>query len=164
MFIGGTDANAETPILWLPHAKSWLFGKDSDAGRDWGQEEMEMTEDEMAGWHHQLNGHEFGWTPRVGNGQGSLACCNSWDCKESDTTELNWTELNGFFMYGLWAKNGLIFLKFVKKKQNKTGRVCSTKLKILPIWPFAKNVCWLHSILFYSILFCFILFYPISAF
>ena len=92
VFTGRTDVEAETPILWPPHAKSWLIGKDS--GRDWGQEEKGMTEDEMAGWHHRLNGHEFGWTPGVGDGQGGLACCNSWGCKGSDTTErLNWTEL-----------------------------------------------------------------------
>ena len=78
----------------LTHAKSWLIGKHSDAGRDWGQEEKGTTEDEMAGWHHQLNGHEFEWTPGVGDGQGGLACCNSWGQKELDTTEwLNWTEL-----------------------------------------------------------------------
>jgi len=91
VFIGGTDAKAETPILWPPHAKSWLIGKDSDAGRDWGQEEKEMTEDEMAGWHHQLDGHEFEWTPGVGDGQGGLVCCNSRGHKELGTTErLNW--------------------------------------------------------------------------
>ena len=78
-----------------PHAKSWLIGKDSDAGRDWGQEEKRTTEDEMAGWHHWLDGRGFGWTPGAGDGQGGLACCNSWGHKESDTTErLNWTELN----------------------------------------------------------------------
>ena len=94
VFFGRTDAKAGTPILWLPHAKSWLIGKDSDAGKDWGQEEKGMTEDEMAGWHHGLNGREFEWTPGVGDGQRGLACCDSWDCKESDTTEqLNWTEL-----------------------------------------------------------------------
>ena len=94
VFVGRTDAKAETPILWPPHAKSWLTGKDSDAGRDWGQEEKGTTEDEMAGWHHRLDGHEFGWTPGVGDGQGGLVCCNSWGHKESDTTErLNWTEL-----------------------------------------------------------------------
>ena len=93
VFFGRTDAKAETPILWPPHEKSWLIGKDSDAGRDWGQEEKGMTEDEMAGWHHRLGGHEFEWTPGVGVGQGGLACCNSWGHKESDTTEqLNWTE------------------------------------------------------------------------
>jgi len=93
IFIGRTDAEAETPILWPPHAKSWLIGKDSDAGRDWGQEEKRTTEDELVGWHHQLDGHEFEWTPRVGDGQGGLACCDSWGRKESDTTErLNSTE------------------------------------------------------------------------
>ena len=77
-----------------PHAKSWLFGKDSNAGRDWGQEEKGTTEGEMAGWHHWLDGRESGSTPGVGDGQGGLACCNSWGRKESDTTErLNWTEL-----------------------------------------------------------------------
>ena len=95
VFTGSTEAEAETPILWLPHVKSWLIGKDPDAGRDWGQEEKEMTENEMAGWHHWLNGHEFEWTLRIGDGQGGLACCDSWGHKESDTTErLNWTELN----------------------------------------------------------------------
>ena len=94
VFFRRNDAKAETPILGPPHAKSWLIGKDSDAGRDWGQEEKATTEDEMVGWHHQLYGHEFEWTPGVGDGQGGLACCNSWGRKESDTTEhLNWTEL-----------------------------------------------------------------------
>ena len=94
-FFGRNDAEAETPVLWPPHAKSWLIGRDSDAGRDWGQEEKGMTEDEMAGWHHRLNGCESEWTPGDGDGQGGLVCCNSWGRKESDTTErLNWTELN----------------------------------------------------------------------
>ena len=92
-FFGGNDAEAETPVLWPPHAKKWLIGKDSDAGRDWGQEEKGTTEDKMAGWHHWLNGHESEWTPGVGDGQGGLACCDSWGRKESDTTEqLNSTE------------------------------------------------------------------------
>ena len=86
IFIGRTDAEAETPVLWPPHAKSWLNGKDSDAGRDWGQEEKGKTEDEMAGWRHWLDGSESEWTPGVGDGQGGLACCNSWGHKESDTT------------------------------------------------------------------------------
>ena len=94
MFIGRTDVEAETPILWPLHLKSWLIGKDPDVGRDWGQEEKGMTQDEMAGWHHRHNGHEFEWTPGVGDGQGSLACCDSWGRKESDTTEwLNWTKV-----------------------------------------------------------------------
>ena len=79
--------------------QSWLIGKDSDAGRDWGQEEKGTTEDGMVGWHHQLDGHEFEWTLGVGDGQGGLACCNSWGRKESDTTEwLNWTELNWWYI------------------------------------------------------------------
>ena len=92
-FFGGNDAKAESPVLWPPHGKSWLTGKDSDAGRDWGQEEKGTTENEMAGWHHLLNGCESEWTPGVSDGQGGLACCDSWGHKESDTTEqLNWTE------------------------------------------------------------------------
>ena len=87
VLIGRTDFEAETPILRPPHAKSWLIWKDPDAGKDWGQEEKGMTEDEMVGWHHRLNGHGFGWTPGVGDGQGGLACCGSWGCKESDMTE-----------------------------------------------------------------------------
>ena len=77
VFFGRNDAKAETPVLWPLHAKSWLIGKDSDAGRDWGQEEKGRTEDEMAGWHHWLDGREFEWTLRVGDGQGGLACCDS---------------------------------------------------------------------------------------
>ena len=93
VFIGRTDAEAETPVLWPPHEKSWLIGKDPDDGRDWGQEEKGTTEDETAGWYHWLDGHEFEWTPGVGDGQGGLACCDSQGRKESDTTErLNWTE------------------------------------------------------------------------
>ena len=84
---GRNDAKAETPMLWPPHAKSWLIGKDSGAGRDWGQEEKGTTEDEMAGWHHWLNGHESEWTPGDGDGQGGLACCDSWGRTELDTTE-----------------------------------------------------------------------------
>ena len=96
VLIGRTDTEAETPILWPPHAKSWLTVKDSDAGRDWGQEEKGTTEDETAGWHHWLNGCESEWTPGVGDGQGGLACCSSWGRKELDTTEWlnwNWTKL-----------------------------------------------------------------------
>ena len=94
VFIGRIDVEAETPILWPPHVKSWLIGKDSDAGRDEGQEEKGTTEDEMAGWHHWLDGREFEWTPGVGDGQGGPACCGSWGRKELDTTErLNWTDM-----------------------------------------------------------------------
>ena len=95
VFFGRSDVEAETPILWPPDAKRWLIWKYPDAGKDWGQEEKGTTEDEMVGWHHQLYGHGFGWTPGVGVGQGGLACCGSWGRKESDTTKrLNWTELN----------------------------------------------------------------------
>ena len=95
VFICRTDVEAEAPILWPHDVKSWLIWKDPDAGKDWGQEEKGMTEDEMVGWHHRLNGHEFGWTPGVGDGQGGQASCGSWGHKELDTTEqLNWTELS----------------------------------------------------------------------
>ena len=93
-FFGRNDAKAETPVLWPSHEKSWLIGKDSDAGRDCGQEEKGTTEVEMAGWHHRLDGCEFEWILGVGDAQGGLMCCNSWGCKESGTTErLNRTEL-----------------------------------------------------------------------
>ena len=95
VFIGRTDFEAETPKpLWPPHVKSWLIWKYPDAGKDWGLEEKGTTEDEMVGWHYRLDGHGFGWTPGVGDGQGGLECCSPWGRKESDTTEwLNWTEL-----------------------------------------------------------------------
>ena len=94
VFIVRTDVEAETPVLWPPDEKHWLIWKDPDAGKNWGQEEKGMTEDEMVGWHHRLDGHWFGWTPRVGGGQGGLVCCGSWVCKELGMTErLNWTEL-----------------------------------------------------------------------
>ena len=93
IFIGRTDAEAETPILWPPDEKNWLIWKDSDAGKDWRQEEKGTTEDEMVGWHHQLDEHETKQAPGLG-GQGGLVCHQPWGCKESDTTErLNWTEL-----------------------------------------------------------------------
>ena len=108
VFIGRTDVEAEAPILWPPDAKSWLIWKDPDAGKDWGQEEKGMTEDEMVGWHHRLNGHGFGWTQGVGDGQGGLMCCSSWGCKKSDTTEwLNWTELTVV----MTASNGELLYK-----------------------------------------------------
>ena len=95
-FIGRTDAEAETLVLWPPHAKSWLIGKDSDAGKDWGQEEKGTTEDEMAGWHHRLDGYESGWTPGVGDGQGGLVCFYSQGRRVGHhwATELNWIKLN----------------------------------------------------------------------
>ena len=95
IFIWRTDAEAETPILWPSDAKNWLIWKDPDPGKDWRHEEKGMTEDEMVGWHHQLNGHEFEQVLGIGDGQGSLACCSSWGHKELDMTEqLNWTEID----------------------------------------------------------------------
>ena len=100
VFFGRNDAKAETLILWPLHAKSWLIAKNSDAGRDWGREEKGTTEDEKAGSHPRLKGHEFEWTLGVGDGQGGLVCCNSWYRKESDMTErLNWTELISWWLY-----------------------------------------------------------------
>ena len=84
MFTGRTDAEAETPILWPPDAKSWLTGKDPDAGKNGGQEEKGTAEDEMVGWHRRLDRHGFGWTPGVGDGQGGLVCCSPWGHKELD--------------------------------------------------------------------------------
>ena len=106
IFIGRTDAEAEAPILWPPDAKNWLIGKDHDAGKDWRQKEKEMTEDKNVGWHHWLNGHEFEQALGVGDGQRSLACYSSWDCKELDMTEqLNWTE----YVPAMYTNNNSIF-------------------------------------------------------
>ena len=101
IFIGRTDAEAESPVLWPLDVKNWLIGKDPDAGKDWRQEEKGMTEDEMVGWHHRPNGHEFEQAPKVGDEQGGLACCSPWGRKESDTTErLNWTD-EYFILYSV---------------------------------------------------------------
>ena len=127
-FFGRNDAKAETPVLWPPQAKSWLIGKDSDAGRDWGQEEKGTTEDEMAGWHHGLNGRESEWTPRVGDGQGSLACCDSWGRKELDTNEwLNWTEL----IIKISLDSGFIFLFQFRQSSIFTLGLCNLLPKYL---------------------------------
>ena len=95
-FTGKTDAEAETLTLWPPDAKNWLTGKDPDAGKDWRLEEKGTTEDEMVGWHHRLNEHEFEQALGIANGQEDLACSSAWGCKESDITEqlywLNWIE------------------------------------------------------------------------
>ena len=90
---GRTNAEAEAPILWPPGVKSWLTGEDPDPGKDWRREEKGTTENEMAGWHHRLNGHEFEWTSGIVDGRGGLACCRPWGCKESDMTQwLNWSK------------------------------------------------------------------------
>ena len=99
VFIGRTDVEAETPIIGPPDAESWLIWNGPDAWKDWRQRRRGMTEDEMVGWHHRLNGHGFGQVPGVGDGQGGLVCCGSWGSKEWDTTEwLNWTELNSDYI------------------------------------------------------------------
>ena len=115
IFIGRTDAEAETPILWPPDAKNWLLGKDPDAEKDWRQEEKGTTEDEMVGWHHPLDGHEFEQALGVGDGQESLECCSPWGRKGWDweSDRLNWTESlkDNFFkqymtivLFSLWRK------------------------------------------------------------
>ena len=101
IFIGRSDAEAETPILWLPDAKNWLIGKDPDAGKDWRQEETGMTEDEMVGWHHRLNGHEFEQAPRVGDGQVSLVCSVHGIAKIRIRLS-DWTELNCSLEGTIW--------------------------------------------------------------
>ena len=105
IFTGRTVAEVEAPILWLPDANSQLIGKDPLTVKDWRQEKG-MTEDEMIGWHHWLNGHEFEQAPRVGDGQGSLVCCSPWGRKELDMTEwLNWTDHNLFWIPELIGRN-----------------------------------------------------------
>ena len=112
IFIGRTDAETEAPVLWPPDAKNWFIGKDPEAGKDWRQEEKGLTEDEMAGWQHWLNGHEFEQAPGVGDRQGGLVCCSPWGCKKSDMTErLNWTKLQMvilFIWYEPWCTKLLI--------------------------------------------------------
>ena len=95
IFIGRTDTEAETLIFWPPDAKNWGIEKDPDAEKVWRWEDKGTTEDEMAGWHHWLDGHEFWWTLGIGDGQGGLPCCDSWGCKESQLSD--WTELNWYF-------------------------------------------------------------------
>ena len=100
IFIGRTDAETETPVLWPPDVKNWLIWKDPDAGKDWGQEEKGTTEDEIVGWHHWLYGHEFGWTPGIGDGQGGLVCCGSLGHKELDTAEwLNYYDWSSYTVF-----------------------------------------------------------------
>ena len=119
VFIGRTDAEAETPVLWPPDAKSWLIWKDRDAGKDWGQEEKGMTEDEMVGWHHRFNGHRFGWTLGVGDGQGGLVCCPSWGHKDLDMIEwLIWTEQNWMWWFGLNFPEAELRIRFTWMRIN----------------------------------------------
>ena len=138
VFIGRTDAEAETPILWPPDAKSWLIWKDPDVGKDWGQEEQGVTEDKMVRWPHWLNRHVFRWTLGVGDGQGGLAWYSSWGHKESDRTErLNWTELN--LMNWFW--------KFFKSKCLRgLSRWLSVTYRILPLSMWEMKELWVRSL------------------
>ena len=143
IFIGRTDAEAETPVLWPPSVKN--IGKDPDAGKDWGQEEKGMIEDEMVGWHHQLDGHGFGWTLATGDGQGSLARYGSWGHKESDTTEqLNWTELkkklNTINSRGRRVK---YLSSYIRK--NKQGTFNAIPFLPSGAWTCLQRSCTLHS-------------------
>ena len=132
-FFERIDAKAETPILWPPHGKSWLIGNDSDAGRDWGQEKKGTTENEMAGWHHWLDGHESEWTPGVGDGQGGLACCSPWGRKELDMTErLNWTDWT--FGYCFCRQNTLHQLKRERLLQHKINTKSNSFIQIVIFW------------------------------
>ena len=145
IFIGRTDVEAETPILWPPDVKSWLIWKDPDAGKDWMQEEKGMTKDEMVGWHHRLNGREFEHAPGVGDGQGGLASCSSWGRKESDLTEwLNWTE--GSLINNFFGRKFSSFQKITKRHSPTMGRqqtdylirpaqVLNPALTLFSLWP-----------------------------
>ena len=113
IFIGRTEAKAEAPILWPPDVKNWHIAKDPDVGKDWRWEEKATTEDEMVGWHHRLNWHEFGWTLGVGDEQGGLVCCSPWG-RKSWTRLSDWTELN---MWPSGPKNKVIINHWVTKKQ-----------------------------------------------
>ena len=116
IFTGRTDAEAETPILWPPDAKNWLIWKDTDTEKDWRWEEKGTTKDEMVGWHHRLDGHEFELTLRVGDGQGGMACCSPWGCKESDMTE-DWTKtiliLSSLIIFFCFCILSLLWLSFL---------------------------------------------------
>ena len=110
-------------LQYFGYLKNWLFQKDPDAGKDWRQEEKGTTEDEVAGWHHRLYGHQFEWTPRVGDGQGGLACWDSWGHEESDTTErLNWTELLLYWRFPFWLTSlciiGSSFIHLIRTYSN----------------------------------------------
>jgi len=106
IFIGRTDAEAESPILWAPDAKNQLIGKDPDARKDWSQEEKGMTQDEMAGWHHRCDGHEFEWTPGDGDGQGSLSCCSPWGRRVRHDWATELTDLIKTSEVWSWAQLG----------------------------------------------------------
>ena len=144
IFIGRTDAEAEAPIFWLPDMNEYqLICKDPEAEKDWRQKEKGMTEDKIARWHHQLNGHGFGWTPGIGDGQGGLACCGSWGHKESDMTAwLNWK---------LLGRKVMTNLDSILKSRDITlpTKVCPVKAMVFPVvmygcenWTIKKAEHW----------------------
>ena len=140
IFIGRTDAETETPILWPCDTKNWLIGKDSDAGKDWTQEK-EMTEDEIVGWHHQLNGHEFEQDPGVGDGQGSLACCSPRGHKKSDRAEwLNWTNTVRF----LFAHSTKLFTQFNEEKRHNLIQLALNSKNNLNLGQLWDKKCFFH--------------------
>ena len=140
LFIGRTNAEAETPILWPPDVKNQPIGKDPDARKDWWREQKRTTEDEMVGWHHQLYGPEFEQAPGVGDGQGGLACCSPRGCKELDTTErLNWTEERlSLFHCSLWQV----------REQDLCGTlpVCFHIKRLLSFWGWTRKILDLRTI------------------
>ena len=153
IFIGSVDTEPESPILCPPHAKSWLIVKDPDARKDWGQEEKRATEDEMVGWHHWLNGHEFEQTKRDIEGQGSLACCSPWGHKELDMTErLNnnpilWEDLV-LSTWVQWHRGCNLFTQSQKGLQSwpcclpaALGNIRSSALPLLILWGWPGELC-----------------------
>ena len=141
IFIGRTDAEAETPILWLPDMKNWYIGKDPDAGKDWRREEKRATEDEMIGWHYWLDGHEFEQALGVGDVQGSLACCSLWGHKDSDMTEqLNWSELIYLITGSLYLSTN--FIQFLLLSAPASGNHKSDLFYILSFLLLFLNYNW----------------------
>ena len=154
IFIGRTGAEAEAPILWPPDGKNWLTGKEPDGGKDWRREEKGMTEDEMVGWHHRLNGHEFELALGVGDGQGRLSCCNPWGCKELDKTErLNWNNLM-YIGYLAWQHAGhvvrasqmaTIAINLILQLLKMDGNIAwSPRMPLCPGWssPQTRTFAW----------------------
>ena len=152
IFIGRTDAEAETPVLWPPNAKNWFVWKDPDARKDWRQEEKEMTEDEIVGCHHWLNGHEFDLTLGVGEGQGSMVHCSPWGCKELDMTErLNWCTLfsDSILQYSeiLYFLFSLIFSIYLAPYPLFLFKSLKCPCSILNLFSLSQKDCGFHVLL-----------------
>ena len=153
IFIGRTDAEAEAPISWPPDAKNWLLRKDPDAGKDWRWEEKGITEDEMVGWHHPLDGNEFKWAPGVGDGQESLACYSPWGCKDLGMTKrLNWTEVKTICLCHLSPHYSPIVNSMLKKDSREKQRVIIAEiyikysaLKSVPVPSLYRLHSWLRG-------------------